>query len=55
MVVTAGPGVTTVLSTAASVSRSQELANYPTDLINSPPQDLGADVTFSVHSFASPR
>ncbi len=54
VVVTAGSGVTTVLSTATSISRSQELANYPTDLINSPPQDLGADVTFSVPSFASP-
>jgi ABC-type nickel/cobalt efflux system permease component RcnA len=55
VVVTAGPGARLVLSTAAGVSRSQELANYPTDLINSPPQDVAAAVTFSVTSFASAR
>jgi ABC-type nickel/cobalt efflux system permease component RcnA len=41
-----GPGATLVSSTAPGVSRSQELANYPTDLINSPPQDLSARLTF---------
>jgi len=45
-----GPGVTVVLSTAAEFSRSQELANYPTDLINSPPQDLAAHLTFTLAS-----
>jgi ABC-type nickel/cobalt efflux system permease component RcnA len=39
------------LSTAAAISRSQELANYPTDLINSPPQDLSARLMFA---FANP-
>jgi nickel/cobalt exporter len=53
VVAAAGPGVTLGLSTATGVSRSQELADYPTDLINSPPQDLGADMTFSVPSFVS--
>lgn len=48
VVTTAGLGVSLVVSTAASVSRSQELANYPTDLINSPPQDLSADLTFTI-------
>ena len=46
VVAAAGPGATLVMSTAADVSRSQELANYPTDLINSPPQDLSAQITF---------
>jgi len=46
VVAAAGSGATLVMSTAADVSRSQELANYPTDLINSPPQDLSAQLTF---------
>ena len=46
VVAAAGPGATLIVSTAADVSRSQELANYPTDLINSPPQDLSAKLTF---------
>jgi ABC-type nickel/cobalt efflux system permease component RcnA len=46
VVATAEPGATLVMSTAAGTSRSQELSNYPTDLINSPPQDLTARLTF---------
>jgi ABC-type nickel/cobalt efflux system permease component RcnA len=46
VVAATGPGATLVMSTAAGVSRSQELANYPTDLISSPPQDLSAQLTF---------
>ncbi len=46
VVAATGPGATLVMSTAAGVSRSQELANYPTDLVNSPPQDLSARLTF---------
>ena len=48
VVANADPGATLAMSTAASVSRSQELANYPTDLINSPPQDLSARLTFEL-------
>jgi ABC-type nickel/cobalt efflux system permease component RcnA len=48
VVASAGPDATLVLSTAAGASRSQELANYPTDLINSPPQDLSARLTFTL-------
>ena len=55
VVATAAPGATLTFSTAASVSRSQELANYPTDLIDSPPQDLQARVTFTVPGSVSPR
>jgi ABC-type nickel/cobalt efflux system permease component RcnA len=46
VVATAGPGLNLHSSTAAAISRSQELANYPTDLINSPPQDLSARLIF---------
>jgi nickel/cobalt exporter len=46
IVATVAPGTTLMSSTAAASSRSQELANYPTDLINSPPQDLSARVAF---------
>ena len=48
MVVTADAGVRIQSSTAPAVSRSQQLANYPTDLINSPPQDLSASLTFTM-------
>lgn len=47
VVATAGPGLNLHSSTAAAISRSQELANYPTDLINSPPQDLSARLQFA--------
>ena len=40
-------GVTLVASTAPATDRSRELADYPTDLLNSPPQDLEARVTFA--------
>jgi ABC-type nickel/cobalt efflux system permease component RcnA len=48
VVATAGSGITLTSSTAAAASRSQELANYPTDLISSPPQDLSARLTFTL-------
>jgi len=48
VVASAGPGAALEFSTAAAASRSQELANYPTDLINSPPQDLEAQLTFAL-------
>lgn len=47
IVVAADPGVTMQSSTAPARSRSRELANYPADLINSPPQDLSARLTFA--------
>ncbi len=50
VVTMAGPGATLTVSSGAEVSRSQELANYPTDLINSPPQDLSAHLTFTLAS-----
>ena len=41
-----GAGATLVASTAPAIDRSRELSDYPTDLLNSPPQDLEARVTF---------
>lgn len=46
IIVRGGPGVTLVRSTAPATDRSRELADYPTDLLNSPPQDVEARVTF---------
>jgi ABC-type nickel/cobalt efflux system permease component RcnA len=48
VIVTAGPGVTLVDSTAPPTDRSRQLSDYPTDLLDSPPQDLEARVTFRV-------
>ncbi len=41
-----GPGVTVEQSSVPERDRSHELADYPTDLLNSPPQDLEAQVVF---------
>jgi ABC-type nickel/cobalt efflux system permease component RcnA len=45
-VVVVGDGVAIVDSSAPSTDRSQELANYSSDVLNSPPQQLSATVTF---------
>jgi nickel/cobalt transporter (NicO) family protein len=42
-----GSGVTLVTSSAPATDRSRELSDYPTDLLNSPPQDVEARVTFT--------
>jgi ABC-type nickel/cobalt efflux system permease component RcnA len=47
IVVRGRAGVTIVTSTAPASDRSAELADYPTDLLNSPPQDLEARATFT--------
>jgi ABC-type nickel/cobalt efflux system permease component RcnA len=47
IVVRAGAGVTLVRSTAPATDRSRELADYPVDLVNSPPQDLEARAAFA--------
>jgi high-affinity nickel-transport protein len=41
-------GVSVVKSSAPSVDRSQELTNYSTDLLNSPPQQTSAMVEFDI-------
>jgi nickel/cobalt exporter len=48
IVARASAGATLVTSTAPAADRSRELSDYPTDLLNSPPQDLEARVTFRV-------
>src|SRR5271156_5592956 len=40
------PGATLVSSSVPQSDRSAALTNYPTDLLNSPPQDLAASIQF---------
>lgn len=47
-------GTTLVSSTASPLDRSAQLSNYPTDLLNSPPQDLHATIVFSSDAAQSP-
>jgi ABC-type nickel/cobalt efflux system permease component RcnA len=47
VVVVPGAGASLLSSTAPQQDKSRELSSYPTDLINSPPQQLGAQVRFS--------
>ena len=47
IVATAAPGVTLVASTVPERDRSRELADYPTDPAESPPQALEAQVVFA--------
>ena len=44
----AGPRVTVLEASVPQRDRSRALADYPTDLLNSPPQDLEATVIFTV-------
>lgn len=50
IVVTRGDGISLAKSSAPAIDRSSQLSNYPTDLLNSPPQDLQADVAFTISS-----
>ena len=43
-----GAGVSLTASSVPRADRSSQLSNYPTDLINSPPQDLEATFSFSL-------
>ena len=42
IIATGGEGIVLVESSVAQLDRSQELTDYPTDLLNSPPQDVEA-------------
>lgn len=53
VIVVAGPGSTIVQSSVPTTDRSQALTNYPTDLLNSPPQVLEADVLFTREALTS--
>lgn len=48
IVITYGEGVSLISSSAPATDRSAQLSNYPTDLLNSPPQDLQASAAFSL-------
>jgi ABC-type nickel/cobalt efflux system permease component RcnA len=47
VVVTPGHEISLIRSTAPEGDRSQQLSNYPTDLLSSPPQQLQASLVFS--------
>jgi nickel/cobalt exporter len=47
IIATGGPGMTLVSSTAPEGDRSHALADYPNDLLNSPPQEVEARVVFA--------
>jgi len=47
IIVRAAPGVVLLSSSVPASDRSALLTNYPTDLLNNPPQDLEARITFS--------
>jgi len=52
IIATAGQGIILVSSTVPERDRSQGLADYPTDLLNSPPQDVEARVIFTQQALA---
>jgi len=52
IVATAHNGASLVTSSVASISRSNQLMNYTADLIQAPPQDMQANLTFSIPASA---
>ena len=53
-IVAVAPGASPLQSSSVpKVDRSAELTNYPTDLLNSPPQDLSADIEFRYPSLGT--
>jgi nickel/cobalt exporter len=54
VIAVAGPGVALREASVPDRDRSRELADYPTDLLNSPPQVLEARVVFDRESSARP-
>ncbi len=53
IIVTEGDNVSLVRSSAPAKDRSAQLSNYPTDLLNSPPQDLEATAEFMLPQLPS--
>jgi ABC-type nickel/cobalt efflux system permease component RcnA len=53
IIATAGQEITLVSSTVPARDRSRELADYPTDLLNSPPQDVEAGLIFTRQTLRS--
>jgi len=54
VIAVAEPGVRIVSSSVPEVDRSSQLSDYPTDLLNSPPQDLEARVAFTSAGVVGP-
>ena len=52
VIVVGSRGVAVLRSSVPTKDRSQQLADYPTDLLQSPPQDLEARVAFAVDASA---
>jgi ABC-type nickel/cobalt efflux system permease component RcnA len=50
VVVTTGQEISAIRSTAPNYDRSERLSNYPSDLLNSPPQLLQARLIFSMRT-----
>jgi ABC-type nickel/cobalt efflux system permease component RcnA len=48
IIAVAGPGITVVQSSVPATDRSRALTDYPTDLLNSPPQVREAQVVFAL-------
>ena len=53
-IVVAAPAAHLVKSSVPQTDRSAELTNYPTDLLNSPPQDLSASIQYHYPALPSP-
>src|SRR5262249_36998265 len=54
IIAVAAPGIGLVQSSVPGTDRSQALTNYPTDLLNSPPQVLEALVLFRKEALPAP-
>ena len=54
VIAVAEPGVRIVSSSVPDVDRSSQLSDYPTDLLNTPPQDLEARVAFTSAGVVGP-
>jgi nickel/cobalt exporter len=52
VVASAGHGVTLESSSVPSQDRSSQLSNYPTDLVNSPPQEVSAKLVYLVEKIS---
>ena len=52
IVAVASPAANFISSSVPQTDRSAELTNYPTDLLNSPPQDLSAAIQFRLSDCA---
>ncbi len=54
-IIVTGPPSFSMATSAPSRDRSAELSNYPTDMLNSPPQDLSATVRFTIPPAPAPQ